>query len=87
MKIKLDKDFIKVIGIAAACSLVVTIILGLLSLISWGVVFAALMILFMPIVQGGIKFYKKENCRDLEDFFLGLMEDDDEDSNISDIDW
>ena len=88
MKIKLDKQFLKVMGIAASCSLVVTIILFFLSLISWGVVFAALMLLFMPIAQGAIKFYKKKKCIDLEDFFRYLMEDEEKDDyKSSSIDW
>lgn len=85
MKIKLDKEFLKVMGIAAACSFVATIVLLILSLLSWGVVFAALMLLFMPLAQGAIKFYKKKNCMDLEDFFTELMETDDEPDNK--IEW
>ena len=88
MKIKLDKQFLKTMGIAAACSLVATVFLALLALISWGAVFAVLMLLFMPIVQGAIKFYKQKKCSDLEDFFCCLMEDEEEESHISDrIDW
>lgn len=83
MKIKLDKEFLKTMGIAAVCSLAVTVTLAILSLLSWGVVFAALMLLFMPLAQGAIKFYRKKNCTDLEDFFTELMEKDDEfDSKI-----
>lgn len=85
MKIKLDKEFLKVMGIAAVCSLAVTAVLAILSLLSWGVVFAALMLLFMPLAQGAIKFYKKKNCMDLEDFFTELIETDDE--SDSKIEW
>lgn len=85
MKIKLDKEFLKVMGIAAVCSLAVTATLAILSLLSWGIVFAALMLLFMPLAQGAIKFYKKTNCMDLEDFFTELMETDDE--SDSKIEW
>lgn len=85
MKIKLDKEFLKVMGIAAVCSLAVTAALAILSLLSWGVVFAALMLLFMPLAQGAVKFYKKKNCMDLEDFFIELMETDDE--SDSKIEW
>ena len=85
MKIKLDKEFLKVMGIAAVCSLAVTATLAILSLLSWGVVFAALMLLFMPLAQGAIKFYKKKNCADLEDFFTELMDTDDE--SDSKIEW
>lgn len=63
-------------GIAAACSLATTLVLLVLSLISWGLVFAALMVLFMPIAHGAIKFYKKTKCIDLEDFFSHLIEED-----------
>ena len=87
MKIKLDKQFLKVMGIATACSAIITAFLALLSLISWGVVFAALVLLFMPLAQGGIKFYKKKNCIDLEEFFQYLMEDEEEETKISNIDW
>ena len=87
MKIKLDKQFLKVMGIAATCSAIVTAFLALLSIISWGVVFAALMLLFMPLAQGGIKFYKKKRCSDLEDFFRCLMEDEEEEEKHSNIDW
>lgn len=88
MKIKLDKQFLKVMGIAAVCSIIVTVFLSLLALISWGVVFAALMLLFMPIAQGGIKFYQQKRCSDLEDFFHYLMEDEKEVSdNHNKIDW
>ena len=73
-------------GIAAACSAIITALLALLSIISWGVVFAALILLFMPLAQGGIKFYKKKNCVDLEEFFRYLMEDEEE-TKISNIDW
>ena len=75
MKIKLDKEFLKIMGVAAMCSLAVTVTLAILSLLSWGVVFAALMLLFMPLAQGAIKFYKKKDCMDLEDFFTELMDD------------
>ena len=88
MKIKLDKQFLKVMGIAATCSVVATAFLALLALISWGVVFAVLMLLFMPIAQGAIKFYEQKKCSDLEDFFCSLMEDEKEESHINDrIDW
>ena len=86
MKIKLDKQFLKTMGIAAVCSLAVTFFVLALSLISWGVVFAALLLLFMPVAQGAIKFYEKTNCRDLEDFFIELMEDEEE-TKTSQIDW
>lgn len=88
MKIKLDKQFLKVMGIAAACSVAVTAVLAILSFISWGCVFAALFLLFMPIAQGSIKFYEKKRCRYLGDFFHYLMEDEEEKkSNTSEIDW
>lgn len=87
MKIKLDKQFLKVMKIATVCSLTMTAILAILSIISWGVVFAALMLLFMPLVQGGIKFYEKKNCIDLEEFFYYLMEDEKEETKMSSIDW
>ncbi len=87
MKIKLDKQFLKVMGVAAVCSAIVTAFLALLSIISWGVVFAALVLLFMPLAQGGIKFYKKKRCADLEDFFRYLMEDEEEETKTSSIDW
>ena len=82
MKIKLDKQFLKIMGVAAVCSAIVTAFLALLSIISWGVVFAALVLLFMPLAQGGIKFYKKKKCVDLEDFFHYLMEDEESDNKI-----
>lgn len=85
MKIKLDKDFFKVIGIAALCSLVITMVLLILSLISWMGVFAVLMLLFMPLAQGALKFYKEKDCMCLEDFFAELMEPDNE--SISKIEW
>ena len=88
MKIKLDKQFLKLMGITVACSIAATAILAILSLISWGCVFAALMLLFMPIAQGAIKFYKKKRCNYLGDFFHYLMEDEEEKkSNTSEIDW
>lgn len=88
LKIKLDKQFLKVMGIAAACSAITTVLLALLSIISWGVVFAALILLFMPLAQGSIKFYEKKCCTDLEDFFHYLMEDDEEEeTKTSSIDW
>lgn len=88
MKIKLDKQFLKVMGIAAACSIAVTAILAILSFISWGCVFAALMLLFMPIAQGAIKFYQKKHCHDMTEFFQYMMEDEDEKpKRTSDIDW
>lgn len=86
MKIKLDKQFLKTMGIAAVCSLAVTFFVLALSLISWVVVFAVLLLLFMPAAQGAIKFYEKTNYRDLEDFFIELMEDEDE-TKTSQIDW
>ena len=84
MKIKLDKQFLKTMGIAAICSLFVTLVLLFLSVISWGVVFAALMLLFMPIAQGAMKFYKDNKCRCLDDFLVELMEDE---TKTSQIDW
>ena len=87
MKIKLDKQFLKIMGVAAVCSAIVTAFLALLSVISWGVVFAALVLLFMPLAQGGIKFYKKKRCVDLEDFFRYLMEDEEEEIKTSNISW
>lgn len=78
MKIKLDKDFFKVIGIAVLCSLVVTLVLLILSLISWTGVFTVLMLLFMPLAQGALKFYREKDCVDLEDFFTELVEPENE---------
>ena len=87
MKIKLDKQFLKVMGIAAVCSLAATAILAILSLFSWGAVFAALMLLFMPIAQGSIKFYQKKRCYSLQNFFSYLMEDEPEDKEDSSRIW
>ena len=87
MKIKLDTQFLKVMGIAAVCSLAATAILAILSAISWGVVFAALMLLFMPIAQGSIKFYQKKRCYSLKNFFSHLMEDELEDEEDSSRIW
>ena len=71
-------------GIATIGSLFVILDLLLFSVISWGVVFAALMLLFMPIAQGAMKFYKDNKCRCLDDFFVELMEDE---TKTSQIDW
>ena len=88
MKIKLDKQFLKVMGIAAICSIITTVILGLLALISWGIVFAALMLLFMPIAQGSLKFYEEKKCYSLENFFYYLINDEEKKiQSIEDIDW
>ena len=74
MKIKLDKQLLQAIGIAVVCALVTTIAILLLSVLSWGFVFAALLILFMPISQGAIKFYKQEKFYDIVDFIERLFE-------------
>lgn len=74
MKIKLDKQLLQAIGIAAVCAVVVTIAILLLSVLSWGFVFAALLIIFIPISQGAIKFYKQEKCYDIVDFIERLFE-------------
>lgn len=87
MKIKLNKQFLEITGIAAACSVLVTAILAILSLLSWGAVFAALMLLFMPIAQGSIKFYKKKHCYSLENFFSHLIEDEPEDEDENSRIW
>ena len=87
MKIKLDKQFLKVMGIATVCSVAATAILAILSLLSWGAVFAALMLLFMPIAQGSIKFYKKKHCYNLENFFSHLIEDEPEDEDENSHIW
>lgn len=86
MKIKMDKQFLEVLGVAAACSAIVTVIFAILSIFSWGVVFAGLLLLFMPIAQGAIKFYKQEKCINLEDFFHRLMEDENKEKH-SEIEW
>ena len=76
MKIKIDKQFLKIIGIAGICAFATAAIIDILSLLSWGVVFVALTFLFMPIAQGAIKFYEENDCLGLDDFFRELMKDD-----------
>ena len=85
MKIKLNKQFLEAMAIAAACSAFMTGILGLLYLVSWGIVFVVLMLLFMPVAQGAIEFYEKEDCVDLKEFFTELMKSDEEPDNK--IEW
>lgn len=75
MKIKINKKFFKTFSVAALCSIAVTMAIGILAAVSWGFVFAALLILFMPICDGAVKFYEKNHCMSLPHFFKLLMED------------
>jgi hypothetical protein len=94
MKLKIDKQFLYATGIAACAALAIMVVMLLLSLISWGLVFAALMIMFMPIAHSAVKFYKSTNCIDLEDFFAALVEDEEdiakrkkEDHDFNSLNW
>lgn len=68
------KDYLTAVGLAATGSLVVVFILWLMSVISWGVVWAVLSFGFIPVAIKAMHFYQENNCYDIDDFINALME-------------
>jgi hypothetical protein len=56
------KDYLIAVGLAATGSLVVVFILWLMSVISWGVVWAVLSFGFIPVAIKAMHFYQENNC-------------------------
>lgn len=68
------KDYLTAVGIAAAGAAVIEFVLWLMSLISWGVVWAVLSFGFIPVAIKAMHFYQENNCYDIDDFINALME-------------
>ena len=67
------KDYMIAFGLAAAGAIVLLLVLWIMSLISWGLVFAMLIGILIPIAYKAINFWRQEECLDLEDFFSALF--------------
>ena len=68
------KDYLIAVGIAAAGAAVIEFVLWLMSLISWGVVWAVLSFGFIPVAIKAMNFYQEHDCYDIDDFINALME-------------
>ena len=87
-KIKFDKDLVFSILLAEVVGLFPLIILGILSLISWWLVYVLCVSLLIPVCYTVIKQYK-ENPMELNNLISKLLfidEDEDEDDYYTDED-
>ena len=84
-KIKFDKDLVFSILLAEVVGLFPLIILGILSLISWWLVYVLCVSLLIPVCYTVIKQYK-ENPMELNDLISKLLfiDEDDYDTNEDD---
>ena len=80
-KIKFDKDLVFSILLAEVVGLFPLIILGILSLISWWLVYVLCVSLLIPVCYTVIKQYK-ENPMELNDLISKLLFIDEDDCNI-----
>ena len=80
-KIKFDKDLVFSILLAEVIGLFPLIILGILSLISWWLVYVLCVSLLIPVCYTVIKQYK-ENPMELNDLISKLLFIDEDDCNI-----
>jgi hypothetical protein len=67
------KDYIVAFGLAAAGAAALLLVLWIMSLLSWGLVFAMLIGILIPIAYKAMDFWRQEECLDLEDFFSALF--------------
>ena len=86
-KIKFDKDLIFSILLAEVVGLFPLIILGILSLISWWLVYVLCVSLLIPVCYTVIKQYK-ENPMELNDLISKLLfiDEDEDDYDINEDD-
>lgn len=68
------KDYLIACGIICGLSIGLTLIFMLLSMISWCLIASLFSFIFTPIIIWVVKFWKKYNCIDLEDFFDELQD-------------
>lgn len=84
------KDYIVAFGLAAAGATVSLLVLWIMSLLSWGLVFAMLIGILIPVAYKAMNFWRQEECLDLEDFFSALFNQKEKNSTNSiadDSDW
>ena len=67
------KDYLIAFGLAATGAAALLLILWLMSLISWGVIYALLIGILIPIAYKAIDVWRKEDCLDLNDFYEAIF--------------
>ena len=85
-KIKFDKDLVFSILLAEVVGLLLLMILGILSLISWWLVYVLCVSLLIPVCYTIIKQYKK-NHMELNDLITKLLFIDEDDYDINEDDY
>lgn len=68
------KDYLIACLIIIGLSIGLTIIIMLLSMMSWCLIASLFSFIFTPIIIWVVKFWKEYNCIDLEDFFEELQD-------------
>lgn len=82
------KDYLMAVGLAAACSLAVIFLLWLLSLISWALVWAGLVVCTLPFCYKLTQEYHDSRYRDFMVFLIDKLQDLFKDKpKKSDIEW
>ena len=64
------KDYFIAGGFAIACSVIITLLLWIFSLIGWWIIAGLVSFLLVPVFMKIIQFYRDTNCMDLSDFFI-----------------
>ena len=62
------KDYLIAFGLAAASAAALILVLWIMSLTSWGVIYAMLIGVLIPVAYKAINLWRKEDCLDLDDF-------------------
>lgn len=62
------KDYLIAFGLAAASAAALILVLWIMSLISWGVIYAMLIGVLIPVAYKAINVWREEDCLDLDDF-------------------
>lgn len=83
MKHKLNSKVIAAVGISAALTFGLTIALWILSLLGWGIVYIALLLIMIPIVCWLVDVWCETDCCTLEDLWYELTMEDEENKKES----
>lgn len=69
------KDYLISLMFAMLGAILVVFFIWLFSLISWAIVWAALVFVLIPVMNAAINLWRNENCYDWDDFFSALFKD------------
>lgn len=82
------KDYLTAVGIAAGCAAVIVFVLWLLSLISWAIVWAGLVIIGIPKIYKLVQEYRdSKETYSMEFFMKKIQKEFEDEQKTSKIEW